>query len=124
MCIIDASAVISGNYDLCNIHTLSDHTGPVQALDINKFQSNLLASGASGSEIFIWDLKHPEQPLTPGTKTTPHDQISCLAWNNQVQHILASSTPTGRVVIWDLRKSEPIIKIGDQSAMVNIYIYF
>ncbi|XP_065669505.1 protein transport protein Sec31A isoform X6 [Hydra vulgaris] len=119
VCVIDASAVISRKYKSCNVHTLSDHTGPVQALDINKFQSNLIASGSSSSEIFIWDLKHPEQPLSPGTKTTPLDQISCLAWNNQVQHILASSTPTGRVVIWDLKKSEPIIKIGDQSAMFH-----
>ncbi|CAI9553746.1 unnamed protein product, partial [Staurois parvus] len=30
------------------------HTGPVRALDLNTFQSNLLASGANDSEVFIW----------------------------------------------------------------------
>lgn len=32
-------------------------------------QSNLLASGASDSEIFIWDLNHLSVPMTPGSKS-------------------------------------------------------
>lgn len=119
VCILDAASILSGDHELATLHTLTDHTGPVQALDINKFQNNLLATGASDSEIFIWDLKNPATALTPGPKTAPPDQISCLSWNHQVQHILASSTQTGRVVVWDLRKSEPIIKVGDQSAMFH-----
>ncbi|XP_015780784.1 PREDICTED: protein transport protein Sec31A-like [Acropora digitifera] len=92
--------------------------GPVQALDINPFKTSLLASGASDSEIFIWDLTNPSSPLTPGSKTLPPDNISCVAWNRQVQHILASASPCGRCVVWDLRKNEPIIKVSDQSAMM------
>lgn len=34
-------------------------------------QSNLVASGASESEIFIWDLTNPKTPMTPGTKVQP-----------------------------------------------------
>ena len=75
--------------------------------------------GANDSEIFIWDLKKPDTPLTPGAKSTPLDNISCVHWNKQVQHIMASSSPSGRVVVWDLRKSEPIIKVGDTSAMLH-----
>ncbi|XP_015757210.1 PREDICTED: protein transport protein Sec31A-like [Acropora digitifera] len=93
--------------------------GPVQALDINPFKTSLLASGASDSEIFIWDLTNPSSPLTPGSKTLPPDNISCVAWNRQVQHILASASPCGRCVVWDLRKNEPIIKVSDQSAMIR-----
>jgi protein transport protein SEC31 len=48
---------------------LSKHTGVVAALDTNPFQSNLLASGAGSSEIFIWDLNNPSVPMTPGAKT-------------------------------------------------------
>ncbi|KTF89596.1 hypothetical protein cypCar_00037359, partial [Cyprinus carpio] len=44
------------------------HTGPVRALDYNRFQSNLVASGASDSEIYIWDLNNFSNPMTPGTK--------------------------------------------------------
>jgi len=29
---------------------------------------NLVASGASESEIFIWDLNNPDKPMTPGAK--------------------------------------------------------
>lgn len=30
---------------------------------------NLLASGASESEIYIWDLNKPDNPMTPGSKS-------------------------------------------------------
>ena len=93
--------------------------GPVQALDFNPFKPSLLASGASDSEIYIWDLTNPSNPLTPGSKTLPPDNISCVSWNRQVQHILASASPCGRCVVWDLRKNEPIIKVSDQSATVS-----
>ena len=88
-------------------------------MDFNPFKTSLLASGASDSEIYIWDLTNPSNPLTPGSKTLPPDNISCVAWNRQVQHILASASPCGRCVVWDLRKNEPIIKVSDQSAMVS-----
>uniref|UniRef100_A0AAQ4NV58 Protein transport protein Sec31A n=1 Tax=Gasterosteus aculeatus aculeatus TaxID=481459 RepID=A0AAQ4NV58_GASAC len=91
------------------------HTGPVRALDFNPFQSNLLASGANDSEIYIWDLNSFNSPMTPGTKTQPAEDISVVSWNRQVQHILASSSPSGKAVVWDLRKNEPIIKISDHS---------
>lgn len=32
-------------------------------------QSNLLASGANDSEIYIWDLNNFNVPMTPGTKS-------------------------------------------------------
>ncbi|XP_062269970.1 protein transport protein Sec31A isoform X1 [Platichthys flesus] len=91
------------------------HTGPVRALDFNPFQSNLLASGANDSEIYIWDLNNLGSPMTPGAKSQPAEDISVVSWNRQVQHILASASPSGKAVVWDLRKNEPIIKISDHS---------
>ncbi|EEC03709.1 protein transport protein Sec31A, putative, partial [Ixodes scapularis] len=94
------------------------HTGPVYALDFNTFQANLLASGSTDSEIFIWDLNSPNAPMTPGAKSQPHEDISCLAWNRQVQHILASTFPA-RCIVWDLRKNEPIIKVSDTTSRIH-----
>nr|XP_035920978.1 protein transport protein Sec31B isoform X3 [Halichoerus grypus] len=95
------------------------HTGAVRALDFNPFQGNLLASGASDSEIFIWDLNNLNVPRTPGSKSQyreqPPEDIKALAWNRQVQHILSSAHPSGKAVVWDLRKNEPIIKVSDHS---------
>ncbi|XP_030059374.1 protein transport protein Sec31B isoform X1 [Microcaecilia unicolor] len=91
------------------------HTGPVRALDLNPFQSNLLASGANDSEIYIWDLNNFSVPMTPGAKSQPPEDISVVSWNSQVQHILSSAHTSGKAVLWDLRKNEPIIKIGDHS---------
>ncbi|NXN92446.1 SC31B protein, partial [Rhinopomastus cyanomelas] len=91
------------------------HSGPVRALDFNPFQGNLLASGANDSEIFIWDLNNFSVPMTPGAKSQPHEDISVVSWNRQVQHILSSAHPSGKAVVWDLRKNEPIIKVSDHS---------
>lgn len=117
--IYDAKKIVCGDADDAIVFESSKHTGPVQALDFNPFKTSLLASGASDSEIYIWDLTNPGNPLTPGSKTLPPDNISCVAWNRQVQHILASGSPCGRCVVWDLRKNEPIIKVSDQSAMIR-----
>jgi protein transport protein SEC31 len=96
-----------------------------------------VASGASDSEIFIWDLTNPKTPMTPGTKVQPADDVSHVAWNKQgiliiiliiqklklilfyflVEHILASTFST-RCVVWDLRKNEPVIKVSDTTSRV------
>ncbi|XP_076368334.1 COPII coat complex component secretory 31 isoform X2 [Tachypleus tridentatus] len=94
------------------------HTGPINSLDFNNFQPNLLASGAAESEIFIWDLNNPNTPMTPGAKSQPAEVVTCVAWNRQVQHILAS-TFSAKCVVWDLRKNEPIIKVSDTTSRIR-----
>lgn len=68
------------------------HKGPVRGLDFNQFKPNLLASGATESEILIWDLTNPQSPnvYTPGTPTQPLSDITAVVWNSKVSH-----TPTG-----------------------------
>ncbi|CAL8318276.1 unnamed protein product [Lota lota] len=110
----DPGKIMAGDDDV--IITQSDkHTGPVRALDVNPFQANLVASGGNESEIYIWDLNNFGFPMTPGPKTQPLEDISCIAWNRQVQHILASASPSGRAAVWDLRKNDLIIKVSDHS---------
>ncbi|MCI4388403.1 hypothetical protein PGIGA_G00085410 [Pangasianodon gigas] len=110
----DPSKIIAGDSEV--VITQSDkHTGPVRALDVNSFQTNLVVSGGNESEIYIWDLNSFSTPMTPGPKSQPLEDISCVAWNCQVQHILASASPSGRASIWDLRKNDLIIKVSDHS---------
>ncbi|XP_072514148.1 protein transport protein Sec31A isoform X10 [Salminus brasiliensis] len=110
----DPSKIIAGDSEVV-IAQSDKHTGPVRALDVNLFQSNLVASGGNESEIYIWDLNSFGSPMTPGPKSQPLEDISCVAWNCQVQHILASASPGGRASIWDLRKNDLIIKVSDHS---------
>ncbi|XP_051002588.1 LOW QUALITY PROTEIN: protein transport protein Sec31B [Acomys russatus] len=135
--LLESSGVLAGGGDngmltLYNVtHILSSekepliaqrqkHTGAVRALDFNPFQGNLLASGASDSEIFIWDLNNLSAPMTPGSKSQkPPEDVKALSWNRQVQHILSSAHPSGKAVVWDLRKNEPIIKVSDHSSRMN-----
>ncbi|KAJ8319239.1 hypothetical protein KUTeg_004330 [Tegillarca granosa] len=112
----DGAKMINGAKDSL-LFKQDRHTGAVKALDFNPFQVNLLASGASESEIYIWDLNKPENPMTPGSKSQPPEDVACIGWNRQVQHIL-SSTFGSRCVVWDLRKNEPIIKISDSMSRV------
>ncbi|XP_041086437.1 protein transport protein Sec31A-like isoform X10 [Polyodon spathula] len=110
----DAAKIIAGDSDVV-IAQNDKHSGPVRALDVNSFQANLVVSGGNESEIYIWDLNNFDSPMTPGPKSQPLEDISCVAWNRQVQHILASASPSGRASVWDLRKNEPIIKVSDHS---------
>lgn len=48
----------------------------------------------------------------------PVEDISCVSWNKQVQHILASASPGGKASVWDLRKNDLIIKVSDHSNRV------
>ncbi|XP_069482228.1 protein transport protein Sec31A isoform X4 [Ambystoma mexicanum] len=110
----DPAKILAGDSEVV-IAQKNKHTGPVRALDVNIFQTNLVASGANESEIYIWDLNNFATPMTPGAKSQPLEDISCIAWNRQVQHILASTSPSGRATVWDLRKNEPILKVSDHS---------
>uniref|UniRef100_A0A3Q1G283 Protein transport protein Sec31A n=1 Tax=Acanthochromis polyacanthus TaxID=80966 RepID=A0A3Q1G283_9TELE len=110
----DPAKIIAGESDVI-IAESDRHTGPVRALDVNPFQTNLVASGGNESEIYIWDMNSFGSPMTPGPKTQPLEDISCVAWNRQVQHILASASPSGRASVWDLRKNDLIIKVSDHS---------
>jgi len=113
----DAAKLIKGE-DNALVFSKDKHTGPVTALDFNPFQSNLLASGGSESELYIWDVNKLGTPMTPGAKSQPLDDVRCVAWNRQVQHILAS-TFSSRCVVWDLRKNDPIIKVSDSTSRMR-----
>nr|XP_023652229.1 protein transport protein Sec31A isoform X2 [Paramormyrops kingsleyae] len=110
----DPAKIIAGDSDVV-IAQSEKHTGPVRALDVNSFQTNLVASGGNESEIYIWDLNSFSSPMTPGPKSQHPEDVSCVAWNRQVQHILASASPSGRASVWDLRKNDLIIKVSDHS---------
>lgn len=115
--IYSASKMLS-NENNCLISSPDRHTGPVRAMDFNPFQANLLATGATESEIYIWDVVNTSTPMTPGSRSQPLEDVQYIAWNKQVQHILAS-TFLQRCVIWDLRKNEPIIKLTDANSKVR-----
>ncbi|KAK1883706.1 Protein transport protein Sec31A [Dissostichus eleginoides] len=110
----DPAKIMAGETDVI-IAESDKHTGPVRGLDVNPFQTNLVASGGNESEIYIWDMNNFGSPMTPGPKTQPLEDISCVSWNRQVQHILASASPSGRASVWDLRKNDLIIKVSDHS---------
>ncbi|XP_031840951.2 COPII coat complex component secretory 31 isoform X1 [Nomia melanderi] len=115
---IYSAAKLLTNDNNCLLSSPDRHTGPVRALDFNPFQANLLATGATESEIYIWDIVNTNTPMTPGSRSQPLEDVQHIAWNKQVQHILAS-TFSQRCVIWDLRKNEPIIKLTDANSRVR-----
>lgn len=81
----------------------TQHKGPVRALDFNPLQHHLLSSGGTNGEVYVWDLKNPGTPYTPGARSSKLDEITALAWNNHVAHVLGTSSSSGYTVVWDLR---------------------
>ncbi|KAI0687703.1 hypothetical protein BC835DRAFT_1376066 [Cytidiella melzeri] len=88
------------------------HTGPVRGLDFNPIQTNLFASGAVNGEIYVWDLKDPSKPYSPGTRSTKLDEITSVAWNHHVQYALAAASSTGYTVVWDLRGKREVAALA------------
>ena len=113
----DAAKLIKGDVTVL-VFSTDKHTRPVVALDFNPFQSNLLASGGSESELYIWNMNKLGTPMTPGVKSQPLDDVRCVAWNRQEQHILAS-TFSSTCVVWDLRKNDPIIEVSNYTSCMR-----
>ncbi|KZT33889.1 hypothetical protein SISSUDRAFT_1053654 [Sistotremastrum suecicum HHB10207 ss-3] len=111
----DPIKILSGDGDAL-ILSNSTHTGPVRGLDFNPLQTNLLASGAVNGEVYIWDLKDPSKPYSPGTRSSKLDEITALNWNAQVPHILATSSSTGYTVVWDLRGKREVVALAYSGA--------
>ncbi|KAK7038871.1 protein transport protein S31 [Paramarasmius palmivorus] len=114
----DPSKILAGERYECATDSLllrnTQHTGPVRALDFNPIQTSLLSSGAVGGEVYIWDLKDPSKPYTPtpGTRSTKLDEITSVAWNQQVQYVLAGASSTGYTVVWDLRGKREVVALA------------
>ncbi|ORX62050.1 hypothetical protein DM01DRAFT_1331515 [Hesseltinella vesiculosa] len=109
----DPSAILDHRGDDASlILRNSTHSGTIRGLDFNAFQSNLLASAGSNSEIFIWDLSQPDKPYSPGARSMSMDDITSVGWNGQVSHILASTSSSGHTVVWDLRNRKEVMTLS------------
>ncbi|KAI8823184.1 uncharacterized protein EV422DRAFT_566042 [Fimicolochytrium jonesii] len=106
------AAIAEGNAQKALLMRHSIHKGPVRGLDFNNVQGNLLASGATDGEVFIWDLTNPQTPYTPGTRSQRLEDITTLAWNQQVAYILGTGSNNGNTVLWDLRTKRELFTLG------------
>ncbi|KAG0051196.1 protein transport protein S31 [Gryganskiella cystojenkinii] len=114
----DANAILNGSEDVL-FSKQNNHSGPVRGLHFNPFQQNLLSSASSNGEIFIWDLGNLAKPYTPGSRSSKLEDITCVAWNNHVQHILATSSTTGYTVVWDLKSKREVLTLSYPGASVG-----
>ncbi|KAI7957468.1 hypothetical protein MJO28_004563 [Puccinia striiformis f. sp. tritici] len=86
------------------VSKMKNHNGPVKGLDFNPVKNNLLASGASKGEVFIWDLNNPIKPFAPPSSRSL-DDVTSVNWNHIVQSVLAASSNNGYTVVWDIREA-------------------
>lgn len=86
------------------VSKMKNHNGPIKGLDFNPIKNNLLASGASKGEVFIWDLNNPIKPFAPPTSRSL-DDVTSVNWNHVVQSVLAASSNNGYTVVWDIREA-------------------
>ncbi|XP_011708304.1 PREDICTED: protein transport protein Sec31A isoform X1 [Wasmannia auropunctata] len=103
----------------CLINSPHRHAGPVRAMDFNPFrEENQLATGATESEIFIWDI-NTNTPTTL-SRSQQSEDVQHIAWNRQVhlKDILAS-TFSQCCVIWNVKEKKPIFKLTDANSRVR-----
>lgn len=102
------------------------HNGSVKTVKFNPKQHNVLVSGGSKGEIFIWDINtclkdsSDYSPLTPGNATTPIDDVSSLAWNQSLAHVFASAGSTSYASIWDLKAKKEVIHLSYTSPTTGL----
>ncbi|KAJ2715531.1 protein transport protein S31 [Coemansia spiralis] len=112
----DPAKVLAGDGDAL-VHASSAHTGAVCGLEFNPQQANLVASGATNGEVFIWDIVSEFKSHAAGARSQRMDSVTDLAWNNQVQHILVTASNTGALVVWDLRQHREIMALNSAGAI-------
>ncbi|KAI0297383.1 hypothetical protein BC826DRAFT_1103471 [Russula brevipes] len=113
LCIWDPSKIVAhADPSEALILKNNTHAGSIRGLDFNPIQATLFASGGVNGEVYIWDLKDPGKPYSPGTRSSKLDEVSALAWNNQVPHVLATSSGTGYTVVWDLRGKREVVALA------------
>lgn len=74
--------------------------------------THIYRAALNAVQIYIWDLKDPSKPYSPGTRSTKLDEITALAWNHHVQYALAASSSTGYTVVWDLRGKREVAALA------------
>lgn len=94
-----------------SVHKLTKHKGAVKSLQFNPQEPHILVTGGLHGEIFIWDTKAWTEPLVPGKAMTPMDEITAVAWNNNVSHIFASTSNGGFTSIWDLKSKREVLHL-------------
>ncbi|KAL0485209.1 COPII adaptor coat protein SEC31 [Acrasis kona] len=96
------------------ISTIDKHTSSIRGLEFNP-STPVLASAGEDSQLYIWNMKNPEQPTTVslGGRNPHQDQlISHLAWNRIFEYILATTSYNGTSVIWDLKAKKFIMPLN------------
>jgi protein transport protein SEC31 len=109
----DAEKLIkSKDLSSSKVHTSKVHKGPVKTLQFNPIQNNVLVTGGSNGQIFIWNCeKFNEEPFSPGKAMTPMDEVTSVAWNNSVSHIFASTGNGGYTSVWDLKSKREVLHL-------------
>lgn len=94
-----------------SVHKLTKHKGAVKSLQFNPQEPHILVTGGLHGEIFVWDTKAWSEPFAPGKAMTPMEEITAVAWNNNVSHIFASTSNGGFTSIWDLKSKREVLHL-------------
>src|SRR5690606_279615 len=103
--------ILYSNIFIRLIEMKTAHQGSVKGLQVNGLQSSLIASGAMNAEVLLWDLNSMQSYPPTQNKSSRLEDVTDVAWNNQVAHILAAASSNGYTVIWDLRQRKEVIQL-------------
>ncbi|KAL9652844.1 hypothetical protein ABK040_010876 [Willaertia magna] len=109
---------VENNKEEALIANLDKHVGAVRGLEFNPKQNNLLASAGEDGQLYIWNLKQPDQPaaVVLGGKNPHQNQtISHLQWNRKYEYILATTSHQGTSVVWDLKQKRVLVPFSNTS---------
>lgn len=111
---------------LKSVAKIHKHQGPVKTLKFNAKQNNVLVSGGTQGEIFVWDSNKigssDYSPFSAGISNTPIDEVSSLSWNQSLAHVFASASSSGYASVWDLKAKKQVLHLNHSSSTTGIKV--
>lgn len=108
----DPAAILKSDEASASIATYRSENGSILGpLDFNRLQPNLLASGDNKGDVWVWDIKHPQQPFAL-PKQNRSSEVHVVSWNNKVSHILASGNATEYTTVWDVKLKRQVLNLS------------
>src|SRR5207249_12095176 len=102
------------------LHTLTEHTTPVSALQFTPDGKQLVSTGGSQSapmkgEVKVWDV---DTGRNVRTLEGPRAAVRCLAVSPDGQ-LLATAGYDGRVQVWSLASGQPLRDLGEPGTLFH-----
>ena len=87
------------------IKRLEAHSGYVNCIAYNPFDTNEIASGSSDKSIIVWDI---EKSIPIGRLDGHESSVRCIAYNPSRFGFISSGSFDKKIIVWEFSRMKPV----------------